>query len=38
MPAASAIQTLIVDDQLTMRSLIRASLQQLGFGQSARGQ
>lgn len=30
MPAASAIQTLIVDDQLTMRSLIRASLQQIG--------
>ena len=30
MPAASAIRTLVVDDQLTMRSLVRASLQQIG--------
>ncbi len=30
MPAASALNVLIVDDQLTMRSLIRNSLQQLG--------
>ena len=31
MPAASAIHVLIVDDQLSMRALIRTSLQQLGF-------
>jgi two-component system chemotaxis response regulator CheY len=31
MPAASAIQTLVVDDQLSMRALIRASLQQIGI-------
>lgn len=31
MPAAAAIHTLIVDDQASMRALIRASLQQLGF-------
>ena len=31
MPAASAIHTLIVDDQQSMRSLVRTSLQQLGF-------
>ena len=31
MPAASALKVLIVDDQLTMRSLIRASLQQIGI-------
>lgn len=31
MPAASSINVLIVDDQGTMRSLIRTSLQQLGF-------
>lgn len=30
MPAASAIRAVIVDDQLTMRSLLRSSLQQLG--------
>ena len=30
MPAAAALNVLIVDDQLTMRSLIRNSLQQLG--------
>ncbi len=31
MPAASAIHTLIVDDQTSMRSLIRNSLHQIGF-------
>jgi two-component system chemotaxis response regulator CheY len=31
MPAASAIHTLIVDDQMSMRGLIRTSMQQLGF-------
>ncbi len=31
MPAAAAISTLIVDDQYSMRALIRASLQQLGL-------
>lgn len=31
MPAASSIHTLIVDDQASMRSLVRTSLQQLGF-------
>ena len=31
MPAASAIHTLIVDDQMSMRGLIRASLQQIGI-------
>ena len=31
MPAASDIHTLIVDDQASMRSLIRATMQQLGF-------
>ena len=31
MPAASAIHTLIVDDQMSMRGLIRTSLQQIGF-------
>jgi two-component system chemotaxis response regulator CheY len=31
MPAAGAIRVLIVDDQQTMRSLIRTGLQQLGF-------
>jgi two-component system chemotaxis response regulator CheY len=30
MPAASNITTLVVDDQLTMRALIRAALQQIG--------
>ena len=33
MPAASAIKTLVVDDQLTMRSLVRAGLNQIGFSQ-----
>ncbi len=31
MPAAAAIHTLIVDDQQTMRSLIRTGLQQIGI-------
>jgi two-component system, chemotaxis family, chemotaxis protein CheY len=31
MPAAASIHTLIVDDQASMRALIRTSLQQLGF-------
>lgn len=31
MPAASAIHTLIVDDQMSMRGLIRTSLQQIGI-------
>jgi two-component system chemotaxis response regulator CheY len=33
MPAAAAIACLIVDDQQTMRSLVRTGLQQLGFNQ-----
>ena len=31
MPAASSLNVLIVDDQQTMRSLVRSGLQQLGF-------
>jgi two-component system chemotaxis response regulator CheY len=31
MPAAAAIKVLIVDDQQTIRSLVRSGLQQLGF-------
>jgi two-component system, chemotaxis family, chemotaxis protein CheY len=31
MPAAAAIKVLVVDDQLTMRALIRSALQELGF-------
>ena len=31
MPAASTIKVLIVDDQLTMRALIRSALQEIGF-------
>ena len=31
MPAAASIQTLIVDDQMTMRALVRNGLQQLGI-------
>jgi two-component system chemotaxis response regulator CheY len=31
MPAASAIKTLIVDDQQTMRSLVRTSLHAIGI-------
>ncbi len=30
MPAASAVQTLVVDDQLTIRSLVRNGLQHIG--------
>lgn len=30
MPVASAIHALVVDDQMTMRSLVRTSLQQIG--------
>lgn len=33
MPAPSAISTLVVDDQLTIRALVRSGLQQLGFTQ-----
>lgn len=31
MPAAKSLTTLVVDDQLTMRALIRESLKTLGF-------
>ena len=31
MPAASAMRVLVVDDQLTMRSLVRAGLKELGI-------
>ncbi len=31
MPAAAAIRVLVVDDQLTMRTLIRSALQEIGF-------
>jgi two-component system chemotaxis response regulator CheY len=31
MPAAASIRVLVVDDQLTMRTLIRSSLQEIGF-------
>jgi two-component system chemotaxis response regulator CheY len=31
MPAASAISVLVVDDQMTIRTLVRSGLQQLGF-------
>jgi two-component system, chemotaxis family, chemotaxis protein CheY len=31
MPAAAAIKVLLVDDQLSMRALARAALQQIGF-------
>ena len=34
MPAASSLNVLIVDDQQTLRSLVRSGLQQLGFPQS----
>lgn len=30
MPAAAKLTVMVVDDQLTMRSLVRASLQQIG--------
>lgn len=35
MPAASAIKVLVVDDQLTMRTLIRSALQEIGFREIA---
>jgi two-component system chemotaxis response regulator CheY len=41
MPAASAIRTLIVDDQASMRALIRTSLQAIGcreFREAADGE
>ncbi len=31
MPAAASMTVLVVDDQLTMRSLVRTGLQELGF-------
>jgi two-component system chemotaxis response regulator CheY len=31
MPAAATIKVLVVDDQLTMRALIRSALQEIGF-------
>ncbi|MDE3116541.1 MAG: response regulator [Pseudomonadota bacterium] len=31
MPAAAKLSVIVVDDQLTMRSLVRSSLQQLGI-------
>ncbi|MBY0565076.1 MAG: response regulator [Hyphomonadaceae bacterium] len=31
MPAAAAIKVLVVDDQLTMRALIRSALQEIGI-------
>ena len=31
MPAAESIKVLVVDDQLTMRALIRSALQEIGF-------
>jgi len=34
MPVAADIACLIVDDQQTMRSLVRSGLQQLGFAQT----
>lgn len=34
MPQASTIQAVVVDDQLTMRTLVRASLQQIGIANS----
>lgn len=30
MPAAAKLKVMVIDDQLTMRSLVRASLQQIG--------
>ena len=35
MPAAKSISVLVVDDQLTMRALVRTGLQQLGFADIA---
>jgi two-component system chemotaxis response regulator CheY len=31
MPSAASVKTLVVDDQQTMRMLVRSGLQQLGF-------
>lgn len=31
MPSASIIKVLVVDDQLTMRALVRSALQEIGF-------
>ncbi|ANP45674.1 response regulator [Candidatus Viadribacter manganicus] len=31
MPAATQIKVLVVDDQMTMRALIRSALQEIGF-------
>jgi two-component system chemotaxis response regulator CheY len=31
MPSAATLKTLVVDDQQTMRMLVRSGLQQLGF-------
>ncbi len=31
MPAAAALKVLVVDDQMTMRALVRSSLQQMGI-------
>jgi two-component system chemotaxis response regulator CheY len=33
MPAARSVSVLVVDDQLTMRALIRTGMQQLGFSE-----
>ena len=33
MPAAAKIQVVVVDDQLTMRALVRSGLQQIGISQ-----
>lgn len=33
MPAAAKIKAIVVDDQMTMRSLVRASLQQIGVSE-----
>ena len=35
MPAASALKVLVVDDQMTMRALVRSSLQQMGVSDIA---
>jgi two-component system chemotaxis response regulator CheY len=31
MPAAASLRVLVVDDQLTMRTLVRSALQEIGF-------
>lgn len=33
MPAASSLKFLVVDDQLTIRALVRSGLQQIGITQ-----